>query len=153
MTNIFNSTFEISLRALLLLSVAPNRKQTLDKIAAIDFITVYGKDFGISNENLHGDNNFKFSEFALRRNLVDKSIRELVLKGLVDIFCVKNGFLYTISSQGLEYCQKFENDYANTYRILAKQTLEFVNKKSERTVLKIINKYSVYSIKRGEISG
>ena len=47
MTNVFNTTFELSLRVLLALESSIDRPQTVDMITAIDFITVYGKDFGI----------------------------------------------------------------------------------------------------------
>ena len=56
MTNVFNTTFELSLRVLLTLDSSNNSPRTVDIITALDFITVYGKDFGISDENLHGDN-------------------------------------------------------------------------------------------------
>ena len=69
MNKIFNTTFESSLRILLLLSVSGDEQMTLDRIADYDFITIYSKYFGISDMALHGENEFGLSEFAARRGM------------------------------------------------------------------------------------
>ena len=51
MNNLFNTQFEISLRALLMLEAAGEQWETADMLAAEDFITVYGRDFDISDVN------------------------------------------------------------------------------------------------------
>jgi hypothetical protein len=94
MNDIFNTPFEISLRVLLMLETGLN--QTADMIAAADFITVYGKDFEISDNDLHGDSAFKYSEFPLRRDLVKKAVKQLVLTGLINVS----------SSQRGQFCQR-----------------------------------------------
>lgn len=78
MNNVFNTTFEVSLRVLLTLEVSED-KLSADMIAVSDFITVYGRDFGISSENLHGDNSYRFGEFGIRRELVKEAVKSLVL--------------------------------------------------------------------------
>ena len=152
MNNIFNTTFEISLRVLLILAENIDNIQTVDRIATSDFITVYGKDFGISEENLHGDNNYKFSEYAIRRELVHKAIKLLVIDGFIDLSQSEDGFSYSINQKGLEYCARFDSDYANTYRILTRRTNKYVKSKSEQNILKMINRHSVSSLQRSEIS-
>ena len=83
MLKLFNSTFEVSLRLMLLLSVANDAPMSVDRIAAYDVITIYSRDFGLSNEVLHGDNEFGLSEFASRRSKTQVALRELVLNGSV----------------------------------------------------------------------
>ena len=146
MNEVFNSIFEISLRTLLVLETYGKQGLTSDMIAAIDFITVYGKDFGISEENLHGDNTFKFSEFAARRSSVQKAVKWLVTNGLVTISIAPNGFTYLINSRGSDYCAKFNNEYAVAYMTLMQKTQEFISQKSEREVIELINRHSVYSV-------
>ena len=68
MQELFNSTFEVSLRLMLLLSTTGDIPMTVDRIAAYDVMTIYSRDFGLSDEVLHGDNEFGLSEFASRRN-------------------------------------------------------------------------------------
>ncbi len=151
MNNVFNTPFEISLRALLILETDGERWVTADMIAAADFITVYGRDFGISDVNLHGDNNYKFSEFALRRELVKKAVKQLVVDGLINVSSTDNGFSYSINQNGMAYCAKFTNDYADTYRRLAKQARTYIANKSEREILGLINRQSLSSLQRSEI--
>ena len=153
MNDVFNTLFEVSLRSLLVLETAEKRCITSDMIAAVDFITVYGKDFNISDDNLHGDNNFKFSEFAVRRDNVNKAVKRLVVEGYVTVAVTQNGFAYSINDTGTEYCSKFENEYAESYRTLAQKTWEIVSQKPERAVIELINRHSVSSVKRGEIVG
>ena len=96
MSNVFNTSFETSLRVLLTLEAAGEQSETSDIIAAADFITIYGRDFSIADENLHGDNNFKFSEFALLRELVNKAVKRLVVDGLINVSSKNNnGFSYS----------------------------------------------------------
>lgn len=153
MSDVFNTLFEVSLRVLLVLDTAGKQSVTSDMIAAVDFITVYGKDFGISDENLHGDNSFKYSEFAVRRDIVNKAVKQLVLDGLVAIKIRQSGFAYSITDIGSDYCAKLENEYAAAYRELAKKTWGFVSQKSERAIIELINRHSVFSVKRGEAGG
>lgn len=98
MNKIFNTTFESSLRILLLLSVSEDEQMTLDRIADYDFITIYSKYFGISNMALHGENEFGLSEFAARRGMMQITMKSLVLDGLVSVKRRQNGFQYSISA-------------------------------------------------------
>ncbi len=153
MINIFNTPFEISLRVLLTLETAGNQWKTADLIAAMDFITIYSRDFNIGYENLHGDNNYKFSEFTLRRELVKKSVKLLVLNGLINVASTSNnGFSYSINQKGLEYCTTFKNDYAEAYRWMAQEVQTHLVNKSEREILALINRLSVSSLQRSKMN-
>lgn len=114
MNKIFNTTFESSLRILLLLSVSEDEQMTLDRIADYDFITIYSKYFGISDMALHGENEFGLSEFAARRGMMQSTMKSLVLDGLVSVKRRLNGFQYSISSHGKGY-----HSYLNTVVALA----------------------------------
>ena len=154
MSNIFNTPFETSLRVLLTLEAAGEQSETSDMIAAADFITIYGRDFSMADENLHGDNNFKFSEFALLRELVNKAVKRLVVDGLINVSSKNNnGFSYSINRKGLDYCAMFRNDYAETYRHIAQQARTYMMNKSERETLVLINQLSVTSLQRSTTNG
>ena len=64
------STFEISLRILLMLNELSPTKLDEQQIEAIDFIAVYAADFGLLDENLHGYSNYRYSEFPARKQMV-----------------------------------------------------------------------------------
>ena len=153
MSDVFNTLFELSLRILLILKTVGNRNITSDMIAAVDFISVYARDFGISDVNLHGDNNFKFSEFAVRRDNVNKAVKQLVLSGLVTVAVRQSGFTYSITETGSAYCSRFENEYAVSYRVLVQRTWELVSQMPERAAIELINEHSISSVKRGEMDG
>ena len=55
MKEVFNTSFEVSLRILIILNIVKIRL-SIDRISALDFISIYGKDFGVSKYNLHGNN-------------------------------------------------------------------------------------------------
>lgn len=151
MNSVFNTPFELSLRVLLMLETGGEQWETADMIAAADFITVYGKDFGISDENLHGDNTYKYSEFALRRELVKKAIKQLVLNDLISVSSTKKGFSYSINQKGLAYSKNFTSDYADAYRRMATQTRIYIADKTERETLELINRCSLSSLHGGKI--
>ena len=73
---VFNTTFEISMRLLLMLSLVDKRGLTLDNLATADFIANYSKEFGLTDSNLHGDNEFSFSEYSTRRSFAQDAIKQ-----------------------------------------------------------------------------
>ncbi len=148
MQKIFNSRFENSLRIILLLD-AFGMPQNVDMLYAADFMAVYGKTFGISDEDLNGDNQYKFSEFASRRAVVQNALKELVLDGLAKPYHVRNGIVFQITPEGKDFCQSLDSDYAQEYSMTAKKAVELVNGKSERTVIAAINKMSAQSAGKG----
>ncbi|WP_242860418.1 ABC-three component system middle component 2 [Desulfosporosinus sp. I2] len=152
MTDVFNTEFELFLRILLILNSPSVRKVSSDRIAAIDFITVYGKDFGVSDQNLHGDNNYRFSEISCRRDLITKAIKALVIDGMAKVICQKSGFYYSISDNGKNYCSKFNNTYADTYSSIVKHTLIYIDNKSDRELANQINSYSIIALQGGLIN-
>lgn len=146
MPRVFNSTFENALRIILLLD-AFGTPQNTDMLYAADFIVVYGRTFGISDENLNGDNQYKFSEFVSRRAIVQKALKELVLDGFVTPSEIKSGIVFQITTAGKKYCMSLESDYAKEYETTAKKVVQFVSGKSERSVIAQINRLSATSLK------
>ncbi|NMB97431.1 MAG: hypothetical protein GYA02_12620 [Clostridiaceae bacterium] len=147
MSKLYNTPFEASLRILLILETLNYQSFSVDMLAAIDFISLYGRDFGLSNENLHGDNNYKFSEFTLRRELIKTAIKNLVLDDLLKVSSTKQGFTFSSNQKGLNFSEHLSSDYANTYRQAVYSVKEFVSNKTEREVLEYINKRSIYSLR------
>lgn len=135
-----------------MLETSGKQCQSADMIAAADFIIGYGKDFGISELNLHGDNNYKFSEFALRRELVKKALKLLVLDGLINVSTSKNGFTYSISQKGINYINKFTSNYADSYRKIGTKVREYLMEKSEREILSLINQLSISSLQGSDLN-
>lgn len=148
MAKLFNSEFEVSLRALLLLAECKARGMSVDRLAAYDFIAIYGRYFGISEVNLHGENSFSFGELASRRTLMQNALKELVLEGLAYVSKSKNGFLYFISPKGISLCKNMNTDYAETYRQLVKKAVAKYDNQSEVQILNAINRKSTETLRR-----
>jgi hypothetical protein len=146
MNNVLGSQFEASLRIMLLLEAAQDGALTESTIAALDYITVYSHDFGLSVSNLHGENKYRFGEFASRRATIKKAIKQLVLDRLVEATRSSNGFYYKLSDDGLDFSSSLDTEYANAYYEAATQVLADVGK-SERTLEDLINQRSIASIR------
>lgn len=146
MARVFNSTLENSLRIILLLD-AFGTPQNTDMLYAADFIAIYGRTFGIADEDLNGDNQYKFSEFVSRRTMVQKALKELVLDGLVVPSEIDSGIVFQITNDGRKYCDSLESDYAKEYRTIAEKVVQFVSGKSERSVIAQINRLSAISLR------
>lgn len=148
MTNIFNTEFEVSLRIVIILSEYEDSSLTSDMITIVDFLSIYNNTFEISDKNLHGNNPFKFSEFASKRELVRQALKRLVSEGFVKVKCDENGFLYSITENGLRYSDSFTSKYSNILRETVYKSREYTNYKTERDLLNMINNYSIDSIRK-----
>ena len=151
MNNLFNSTFETSLRILIVLNEYQDDHISADKIAAIDFISIYGSEFKISATNLHGDNLFKFSELTSRRTLVQQGVKRLVLQNLISVLPSEEGFTYRINKNGRKYINSFESNYAHTYKEMCHRARQFIFNRTEKDVFKLINEYSIQSLRKREM--
>ena len=148
MTKLFNSTFEVSLRALLLLSQTADVNITIDRIVAYDFISLYSRHFDLAEINLHGDNEYGFSELFARRTVMQAALKELVLDGLAKAIRRKDGFCYEITETGVAFCQKQTTDYANTYRRLASATHKKFKTMTEVEIMAVISQKATHALRR-----
>lgn len=150
MMELFNTPFETALRVLLLLETGARTDFSINMIAALDFAALYGRSFGFSETNLHGDNLFKFSEFATRKELTNDGITFLVQHGFVDVSPTKNGFVYSLSRNGQEFASRLDTRYAKEYKGQVRLALRHFSGDSEQTILKKINKLAVASLEKEE---
>lgn len=143
---IFNSDFEMQLRILLLLSQT-KKALSREEIVDFDFIIIYSADFGVGEENLHGDNKFKYGEFASRQELCWIALKQLVVDGLVTVI-TKDGFSYKISAAGLQYANAMESAYSIEYRVVARKAFAKYFNYSEKEIRSEIDKKAIESARR-----
>ncbi|MBD5637573.1 hypothetical protein HYI18_02940 [Clostridium botulinum] len=153
MNNLFNTPFEISMRVLLTLLTSGRESMTLDMVAVSDFLTIYSRDFDISDYNLHGDNSFSFSEFTSKRKITKEAIKLLVKNNLIDVLRCDEGFKYLLNDRGRQVCNNFTSDYAAEYIALAHDVRDFINGKKEIELMNTINKEATSTQERGFIHG
>lgn len=148
MKGILGSQFETSLRVLLLLSASHEKPLKEETIAKLDFITVYSRDFGVTDSNLHGESKYRFGEFASRHELVYFSLKKLVLDGMINVSQSMDDFEYLLSDIGLEFVLNLNSEYAETYYETATEVLIKTRNMSEEEISKMINRCSIASIRR-----
>lgn len=147
MDKVFNTEFEVSLRLLLLLECASSGL-TIDQAAALDFMSVYGKEFGLSDSNLHGDNNLIFSEFPSRRQAARLALKSMVLDGWVTVSDTGSGFVYTLTAGAATTTKKLTDAYSVAYRVLARAALKKCGDLKEEQLISLISQASTQALRR-----
>lgn len=147
MYSVFNSMFEVSMRILILMDEA-GTAQSLEKLYLADFIATYGRVFGITEESVNGENQFMYSEFASRRELVRGALKELVLDGYVHPLWSKKGFFYLINDHDREFSKSLDSQYAKEYRQAAKAALIYTSNRTQKSITDEINGLAMKSIQR-----
>lgn len=136
---IYNTNFEISMRILLLLNTF-NKPLDLDDIKTIDIFSTYGKQYGISQTNLHGDSTYTVSEIAARRELIKNAIKELVLQNFAMVTSTTSGFLYSITEVGRKICESMSSDYSKEYSEAVFLTKKCLQTKTVKEIRNLVYK-------------
>ena len=148
MMTIYNSEEEVALRALLILSVS-DRLLNAETVAQIDFLSVYGKEFGLYRKNLNGDNPFMYSETALRNQRISEALQNLSWRGLIEIkLSGKNGFLYRTTETGKTFTEGLESEYSVEFRECANSAYAYVMMVGTKTIQDEIEKKAMERIRR-----
>ena len=135
---VFNTVFENMLRVLLLVDTM-KKATNVERIAAIDFICIYGEKFKILDKNLHGDNVFGFSEFANKRVKISEAVKLAVRNNFLDIKYTQRGFEYKINSRGKKVVKMLESPYAKSYRAGARIICRKFSGYSDQKLLQYIS--------------
>lgn len=139
--DVFNTPFENMLRILLLCNTL-KKSANIDKLAALDFICIFGKKCRVLDKNLHGDNEFGFSEFTTKREKINEAIKIAVKSGFVTVNKTDKGFLYSISDRGKEVVKGLDSPYARSYVIGAKIVCNRFSSYTDEGILKYISDLS-----------
>ena len=139
---LFNSRFEVCLRILLLLSKATVWPLSTSTISNIDFMAIYGREFGISGFDLHGENRYKFSQLAARKSLIEEAIKKLVRLKLVAVDTT-NGFRYMINDNGTDLIERMDDTYSCSYRKAIAEIFKKYDVSQPKELEKILKKARV----------
>ncbi|HCT64537.1 MAG TPA: hypothetical protein DIC60_04625 [Lachnospiraceae bacterium] len=143
---VLGSSFEMSLRILLILNEIENTELDIQRICAIDFIAVYAADFNLLDENLHGYGNYRFSEYTARKDLVTSALKILVLNGTITFLANRNGFAYKITQTGKNVCHDLNDTYSDEYRIAVKSVFRNYDVTNDNAMLKDINQHTIHAL-------
>lgn len=131
--------FECALRFLVLLDFS-GRLMSEYELVAFDYISTFGRDFGIADYNLNGDNVYRDSEYYARRQIASEAIKMLVLRGFVNVD-VADGFRYQISEKGASVADSVDGAYQATYTELTKKALKKYGEYSEKSIVQLIERF------------
>lgn len=135
---IFNTIFENMLRILLLMDVL-DKPTNIDRITALDFMSIYGKKCKVLDKNLHGDNQFGFAEFANKREKISEAIKLSVKNNYISVGKSSDGFVYSINARGKEIVKGLQSPYAKVYMVGAKLINRKLKEATDEALLKYIN--------------
>ena len=135
---IFNTAFENMLRVLLMMDVI-GMQTNIDRLTALDFISIYGKKCKLLDKNLHGDNEFGFAEFANKRERIIEAVKIAVTNDYITVENTASGFLYSINDRGKLIVEKIQTPYARSYIMGAKIVYKKFEGMSDEELLKYIN--------------
>jgi hypothetical protein len=147
--DLFNSSYEMGLRILMLLAANKNISFSLERIVDIDFISCYSEEFKISKFSLHGENRYMYGELLNRKLLAREAIKNLVKNGFVDVI-VNRCYRYQISKTGYNYSESFESDYAKEYKTLTEIVTSKYVEISDDELRNMIQNYSLEALKGGK---
>lgn len=146
-TSILGSSFELSLRILMLLNDLKGQMLDEHQIGAIDYISVYAADFGLMDENLHGNGTYRFSEYSARKNRVFMAVKELVLDGYVYLHPTSKGYCYSITDEGSTLCDAMSSDYTQEYVLAVQAVVENFDISNTEVLIQEINRLTIESLK------
>lgn len=138
---IFNTPFENMLR-ILLLTETVNKPMNIDRMAALDFICIFGKKCRVLDKNLHGDNEFGFSEFTTKRERITEAAKLAVKNNFLKVENTKDGFAYSINARGKQVNKGLQSPYARAYVIGAKIVNSRFSAYSDEEILEYISDLS-----------
>lgn len=138
---IFNTPFENMLR-ILLLTETVNKPMNIDRMAALDFICIFGKKCRVLDKNLHGDNEFGFSEFTTKRERITEAAKLAVKNDFLMVENTKDGFAYSINARGKQVNKGLQSPYARAYVIGAKIVNSRFSAYSDEEILEYISDLS-----------
>lgn len=146
--SVFNSSFEIELRVLLLLSSTKKKAFSAERIVALDFITCYASSFDLPYLNLQGDNQYMYTELPGRRERIRESIKHLVVQGMLDV-SLDEGYLFRISDSGSKFIKRLKSEYAVDYRKIAADVVKKYKSDSDLALDRMLNDKAVLAVRGG----
>ena len=147
--SVFNSTFEMELRVLLLMSAAKEKCFSLERIVSLDFIVCYAGSFQMPYLNPHGDNRNMFSELASRRARIQEAIKKLVVQGLLDVG-LDNGYVFSVTDVGNKFIKKLKSEYAVQYKMIASNAIKRYKDYSDLKLDRMIHDSAVKLVQGGQ---
>lgn len=109
---VYNSNFEIAIRILVILLKLPLNRSSTYKLMVLDHLSLNTFDIG-GPASLHAPIPNRGVQIYSRKEILNESIKLLISKDLISIVPSKDGLLYKITENGINYLTYFESKYFN----------------------------------------
>lgn len=109
--SVLNSPLEVALRTLDILSKAQNGAD-LQRLAIYDYLLLHSADIEGGPDSLHPATPIRSSELLVRRGLIDRGLKLLESRGLVQRSYRDDGIAFVASQLATPFLGYFESDYA-----------------------------------------
>jgi len=107
---LFNNKIEMGLRISVILNTLYPKSLDKEMINYYDYLSLHTKDIG-DKESLHADTPNRFGELSSKRELIDETLRMLVLKGIITLKYIDTGIEYTGNEETSKLLGSLSNDY------------------------------------------
>lgn len=114
----------------------------VDRLAALDFICIFGKKCCVLDKNLHGDNEFGFSEFTTKRERITEALKIAVKNDFLKVDNTEDGFVYSINDRGKEIVKGLQSPYVRSYVVGARIVCSRFSAYSDEGILQYISDLS-----------
>jgi hypothetical protein len=120
-TPLFNSTLEIGVRCLILLSQAYPVGLHLDELLSLDYVMTHSGDFS-GPKSLHPSTTISIAEPFSRREITQRALRAFQVKQLVEEVPAENGLVWIAGDNAAPFV-----DYlSTTYHVAMKQRAKWL---------------------------
>lgn len=132
--DILNSSVEIALRILTLLSAVPDEQLDIDEILLLDYFILHTHDFDSKLKSIHPSIPNRENEIFVRRQSMQQAIYLLESRQLLTTSYTSTGICYSSNNLTISFVDYFESSYANKL----KDNLSIISKKGQRALVKEI---------------
>lgn len=108
---LFNSPLETGLRLLIILDRVSPQQCDLTRLGIYEYLLVHSSDVPDGPNSLHPPTPFRSSEIFVRRRLIERGLRLLESKGLVERSFSSDGIVYFATPLSKPFLSYFESTY------------------------------------------
>ncbi len=114
--NPLNSSLEVGIRALVLLSETFPRRLDVAQLVYLDHAMLHSGDLTDGPSSLHPDLPIGPGELGMRRRLIEQGLVVLMRAGLADMTATDEGFLYGATEEAASFLNVLESPYVGLLR-------------------------------------
>lgn len=125
-TTIFNTSLEVGLRALIILSTAIEGKFSLQRLIYFDYFLIHSQDIGVEEAplSLHPNTPHRIGEIIVRRGAMQEGLSLMYSKSLIEIIYDDQGISYAATELSYPFLNLFETEYYS----LLKENAQWITK-------------------------